>query len=127
MSDEPEKGRLARRHTDVPPWWETIVRAGLAAVPVIGGPLEVLVSDVAARDRDRVTEVGMTAIDAAGSPKVLLESVQRDERVADMLLMAAFAASQTSVEGKRRAMGRVVRRAARDDAAIDESQLISGF
>lgn len=124
MSDEPENGRLARRDTDVPPWWETIVKAGLAAVPVIGGPLEVLVADVAARDRARVTEVGMTAVEAAGSPEVLLDAVQRDERVGDMLVMSAFAASQTSVEGKRRAMGRVVGRAARDDAAIDESQLM---
>ena len=55
---------------------------------------------------------------------MLLDAVQRDERVADMLVTAAFAASRTSVEGKRRAMGRGVGRAARDDAAIDESQLM---
>jgi hypothetical protein len=38
MSDEPESGSLARRDPGVPPWGETIVKAGLAAVPVIGGP-----------------------------------------------------------------------------------------
>jgi hypothetical protein len=124
MGDEPENGRLARRDPHVPPWWETIVKAGLAAVPGIGGPLSVLVADVATRDRARVTEVGTTAIEAAGSPEVLLDAVQRDERVADMLVTAAFAASQTSVQGKRRAMGRVVGCAAQDDAVIDESQLM---
>jgi hypothetical protein len=96
----------------------------LLLFPVSGGPLSVLVADVATRDRARVTEVGTTAIEAAGSPEVLLDAVQRDERVADMLVTAAFAASQTSVQGKRRAMGRVVGRAAQDDAAIDESQLM---
>jgi hypothetical protein len=124
MSDGPENRDLARRDPDVPPWWETIVKAGLAAIPQIGGPLSVLVADVATRDRARVTEVGMTAVEAAGSPEVLLAAVQRDERVADLLVTAGFAASQTSVEGKRRAMGRVVGRAAQDDAAIDESQLM---
>ena len=124
MGDEPPNGGLARRDPDVPPWWETIVKAGLAAIPQIGGPLSVLIADVAARDRARVTEVGMTAVEAAGSPEVLLDAVQRDERVVDMLVMAAFAASQTSVQGKRRAMGRVVGSAARDDAEIDESQLM---
>jgi hypothetical protein len=124
MGDEPQDGGLACRDPDVPPWWETIVKAGLAAIPYYGGALSVLVADVAARDRARVTEVGMTAVEAAGSPEVLLDAVQRDERVADMLVTAAFAASQTSVQGKRRAMGRVVGRAARDDAAIDESQLM---
>jgi hypothetical protein len=124
MGDEPENRRLARRDPDVPPLWQTIVKAGLAAIPHIGGPLSVLVADVAVRDRARVTEVGMTAIEAAGSPEVLLDAVQGDERVADMLVTAAFAASRTSVEDKRRAMGRVVGRAARDDAAIDETQLM---
>jgi hypothetical protein len=80
------------------------VKAGLAALPSIGGALSVVVADVAVRDRNRVTEVGMTAVEAAGSQELLLDAVQRDERVADMLVMAAFTASQTSVEGKRRAM-----------------------
>ncbi len=116
--------RAAEPRPAVPSWPETIVKAGLAAIPVVGGSLSILVANVAARRRERVTELGMSAVAEAGSPQRLAEAAQGDERIADMLVSAAFAASETAVEEKRRAMGRVVGQAARDDARIDESQVL---
>jgi hypothetical protein len=110
--------------SSAPGWTETIVKAGLAAIPYIGGVLSTLVGDVAARRRKRVTEVGRYAIAEAGNPDTLLAAVQRNERLADMLVSAGFAASETPVQEKRRAMGRVIGRAARDDATIDDGQLM---
>jgi hypothetical protein len=123
MSDERNEHPPADA-SSAPGWPETIVKAGLAVIPYIGGVLSTLVGDVAARRRERVTETGQYAIAEAGNPDTLLAAVQRDERLADMLVSAVFAASETAVEEKRRAMGRVVGRAARDDATIDDGQLM---
>jgi hypothetical protein len=108
-----------------PGWPETIVKAGLARHPVYRwSSLDSCWRDVAARRRERVTETGQYAIAEAGNPDTLLAAVQRDERLADMLVSGVFAASETAVEEKRRAMGRVVGSAARDDATIDDGQLM---
>lgn len=119
-----EASASVARAPSAPGWPETLVKAGLAAIPIIGGVLETVVGDVAERRRERVTELGRHAVDEAGGPEALIDGVRRDERVADMLVSAAFAATESAVEEKRRAMGRAVGQAARDDAAIDESQIL---
>ncbi len=123
-SDEGPSEDIEPRSRSVPGWSETLVKAGLAAIPYVGGTLATIVADVAARHRERVTDLGNYAITEAGGPERFLQGVRGDERIADMLVSAAFAASETAVKDKRRAMGRVIGQAARDEALIDESQVL---
>jgi hypothetical protein len=103
---------------------ETVVKAGLAAVPVIGGSLATVVGDTLERRRDRVSEFGEAAVEALGSPEALLERLHAVERVSDLFVDGAVAASSTSMQAKRLAMGRVVARAASDDAEVELMQLV---
>jgi hypothetical protein len=108
-----------------PSWTETVVKAGLAAAPFVGGPLATLVDDMATRHWARVTEFAQVTIETIGDPEALVIALQQTERVADMFFQGAIAASTTSDERKRRAMGLVVGQAAAgDDVRIEESQLL---
>jgi len=77
------------------------------------------------RSRRNVAETGAAAIEEAGDAELFLERVGQDERLAYMLLNAAEAAERTSLGEKRRLLGRVVGRAAKDPALIDESELLT--
>ena len=112
------------RRGSAPTLIETVVKAGLAAVPVIGGSLATVVGDTLERRRERVAEFGEAAVAALGSPESLLERLHDDERVSDLFVDGAVAASGTSVQAKRRAMGRVVANAATDDAEVEVMQLV---
>jgi uncharacterized protein related to proFAR isomerase len=112
------------RRSSAPSWAETVVKAGLSAVPVVGGPLATLVDDIAARHRDRVTEFADAAIEGVGGPEEMMEALRKSERVADMFFEAAVASSATAHAQKRKAMAAVVAQAATDDARVDESQLL---
>ncbi len=100
------------------------MRAGLSAIPYVGGPLEVLVSDPIERRQARVRETGEVARETVGDDDAFVKRLQEDPVLADMLVEAAEAASRTDLSAKRRAMGRVVGNAVRDDALIEEGQLL---
>jgi hypothetical protein len=112
------------RRGSAPSWMETVVKAGVSAVPVIGGSLATVIGDTLERRRERVSEFGEAAVAALGSPETLLERLHADERVSDLFLDGAVAASSTSLRAKRRAMGRVVANAASDDAEVELMQLV---
>src|SRR5687768_10745432 len=50
----------------------TIVRAGIASIPVVGGPLEIIISDTIERRRARVAETGEAARSHVGDDELLL-------------------------------------------------------
>lgn len=102
----------------------TVVRAGLSAIPFVGGPLEVLVSDTIERRQARVMETGELARETVGDDDAFVKRLQEDPVLADMLVEASETASRTALSAKRRAMGRVVGNAVRDDALIEEGQLL---
>jgi hypothetical protein len=122
VSDEPSEG--IELQSTAPSWTETGVKAVLALIPYVGGAIETVVADILARRRDRAGEMTEAAVREAGGADRLLDAVRRNERVADLLLAAASAATSTALAWKRRAMGRVVGRAATDDALVDESELL---
>ena len=92
-------------------------------IPGVGGAIET-VADVAARRRERAREMAESAAREAGGADELLDAVGRNERVADLFLAAGSAAHRTALAWKRRAMGRVVGRAATDDALVDDNELL---
>ena len=121
MGDEPGEGIERRRRTVVD---GDRRQGGSCAHPGVGGAIETVVADVAARRRERAREMAESAAREAGGADALLDAVGRNERVADLFLAAGSAAQRTALAWKRRAMGRVVGRAATDDALVDDSELL---
>ena len=122
MTDEP--GERIEPQSAAPSWTETGVKAVLALIPGVGGAIETVVADVAARRRERAREMAESAAREAGGADALLDAVGRNERVADLFLAAGSAAQRTALAWKRRAMGRVVGRAAADEAFDDDSEML---
>jgi hypothetical protein len=115
---------MADHRADAPSWSETIVKSGLSAVPLVGGVLATIVSDVSARHRGRVTEYAKEVIAAVGNDDLVVQRLRTNEELTDIFTVGAIAASRSSLENKRRAMARVVSEAIRDDAKIDLSGLL---
>ena len=109
----------ARHHT------ETAILAAVSAIPYVGGPLALIAERTMDRSRTNIAEAGAAAIQEAGDPELFLDRVEQDERLAYMLMNAVEAAERTSLGAKRRLLGRVVGRAAKDPALIDESELLT--
>lgn len=104
----------------------TLVRAGFALVPGVGGALAELWAYAQDRDRWRVSQVGETLRDAVGDDDRLIRRLSDNERLMDMLVEAGEAARRTSWEAKRITMGRVLAHAVTDDAEIDyDAALVS--
>lgn len=104
-------------------WRDTAVVAGLAGVPIVGGPLAVIASRVLQSHRDGAQQAGEVAIAVVGDAGFFLDAIQSDDRLAALLVNAAEAASRTAYEDKRKMLGLVVGRAVLDPAQIDESEL----
>lgn len=103
---------------------ETALLAAVSLIPWVGGPLAIVAERTMERSRSNVAETGAAAIAEVGDPELFLQRIQQDERLAYMLLNAAEAAERSSLAAKRRLLGRVVGRAARDPALIDEGELL---
>lgn len=101
---------------------ETALVAAASAVPIVGGPIAIVLDRTLQRTRQNVVEVAQAAVYEAGA-EALVERLEDDERLAYLLLNAAEAGERTSMAAKRRLLGRAVGRAARDTARIDESEL----
>jgi hypothetical protein len=104
---------------------ETALLAAMSAIPYVGGPLALVAQRTMERSRENVAETGAAAIEEAGDAELFLQRVREDERLAYMLLNAAEAAERSSLVEKRILLGRVVGRAAKDPALIDESELLT--
>jgi hypothetical protein len=103
---------------------EVVVRAGLAAIPTVGGSLLVVADELLSRRRERVRQLAEQVM-AGQDPESVLDRLIADERLGELFIRAAEAAEVAPWEPKRRAMGRVVRAAlAGDDAEVLEDSLL---
>jgi hypothetical protein len=102
-------------------WDEAVFLAGVAAVPVIGGSLVVLLQKAFEDERRRIADVANAAREVVDHDATFVRRVEQDERLRDMLREALEAGARTSNEAKRVAMGRVLGQAVKDDAQIDDS------
>jgi hypothetical protein len=94
------------RRGSAPSWIETVVKAGVSAVPVIGGSLVAVIGDTLERRRERVSEFGEAAVAASEAPEALVERMQRDERISDLFLDGAVLSASTSMAAKASSDGK---------------------
>lgn len=102
---------------------DTVVRAALAAVPYVGGPLEVIVSDVRARQAARA-ETLVASIALAVGEETLALRLADDPRAEALFVNAVNAALRTGYEAKRQLLARVVANALQDGAILDDAELL---
>jgi hypothetical protein len=109
---------------DAPSVSSTVIRAVIAAVPYVGGPFEVIVSDWRARQAAKAeqTIADVLAVTGEDQLRARLGSVAEVEAV---FVEGVQAAIKTGVEAKRRLLAKAVANAVVDDARIDESWLIA--
>jgi hypothetical protein len=108
-----------------PSWPDILARAAIAASPQLAGSLAILYAGI----RDRWAARGSQVLEeiASGAPASELERRILEDGALDAALAAAVeAGARTSLEAKRRLLGRVVVRAVLDDSRVDEATLIVG-
>jgi hypothetical protein len=106
-----------------PPVAETVVKAILALVPVVGGAFVVVWEDARKHISARLQQTANEVVDAVGAEKLAQRFIESPEFEA-LAVNAMESAARTGHEAKRRLLARVVINAARDDARVDESVLI---
>lgn len=94
---------------EVPEWWDTLTRVALAAVPVVGGPAQVIYQDVRARLAARAAQT-MDEIVGETGLRLLRERVNSNPELEAILAQGVDAAMRTGYEAKRRAQGHLGRR-----------------
>lgn len=86
---------------DSPEWLvaalETLVVAGAASIPGIGGPLSVMFQGALTRARANVARAGAAAVEEAGSIDALAAAMHRDPHIANLVLIAGEAAARTAL------------------------------
>jgi hypothetical protein len=92
--------------------------AALSAIPTLGGPIQTLFDELYAGRRSRMESTAQEILEAVGGDG-LISRLQEDPRLEPLLGEALEAAARTGFEAKRRLLGRTVRNALQDDAAID--------
>ena len=110
---------------DTPRWVDTLIRAGASAVPLVGGPLEVLLSDVRERRAAKVRAL-VSDIERMAGEESFLQRVSSDPRLEGLFVDAVEAAVRTSIEAKRKLLARAVADASVDPTDIDHSELVVG-
>lgn len=106
---------------DSPPSWaETAKRATLAAVPYVGGSLQVVYEDVRARRAAMAGETISDIVSATGE-ELLVQRLAEDPVAEALFVNAVDAAVRTGLEAKRRLLARAVAEAVIDEARLDES------
>jgi len=102
---------------------DTVVRAALAAVPYVGGPLEVIVSDVRARQAAKAESLVASIALAVGEDTLALRLAE-DPRTEALFVNAVNAALRTGYEAKRLLLARVAAHALQDTAILDDAELL---
>lgn len=116
--------RLSSVADQTPPTWtDTAVSATIAAIPFVGGSLQVLYDDVRARYAAKAEQT-MTAIASNVGEAHLARRLAEDPQLEALFVNAVDAALRTGYEAKRRLLAKVVSAAVLDSARVDESQLI---
>lgn len=109
---------------EAPTWKETAVRATAAAIPYVGGTVQVLYEDVRARSAAKAGETIASIVRITGEP-ALAQRMSVDPVLEALFVNAVDAALRTGLEAKRRLLARAVADAVMDEARLDESQLVA--
>ena len=113
--------------TEPPTWGDTAGRAAaksIAAVPLVGATLQVIVEDVLARRRAAAGATVDMIIETVGED-ALAERVATDPVTEALFVNAVEAALRTGMQSKRRLLARAVADAVIDEAVLDESVLLA--
>lgn len=108
---------------DPPSWLETLAKAMLANIPVVGSAFEVVFADVRARRVARAQEF-LERISRVSDEREFIARLRSDPRLAQLFEAAVQSAIESVVEAKRRVLANAVSDATVDPMAIDQSELI---
>src|SRR5688500_922658 len=102
--------------TSTPTPGQTAVSAVLAAIPTVGGVLQVVYADTMARRAARAQDwaEGLAGGLSEGDVEDLEDLFAHDERLQDMLLVGLEAAMRSRVQAQRRALGAILGATIRD-------------
>ncbi len=116
--------RDVRSGDEVPGVLETVLKAGIAAIPMVGGSMLVLYED---SQRRWASKFERTVQDIAEMIDVddLANRLAGNPRLDALFMNAIDAATRTGYESKRRLLAKVVAQAALDEAKVDESELLA--
>lgn len=106
---------------------ETAIKAVLELVPFVGGAIATIFGDHMERRRGRIQETAAAAVDrVGGDADRITDRLKSDERFADIFFDGLAAASRSSIEAKRVAIGHALGDAAMGEGELelDESQLL---
>ena len=106
-----------------PPWGETVVKAVLTNIPILGPTAEVIVGDIRARRAARTGEF-LTRISQVQNERDFLIRLTADPRLERLFVEAVEAAIDSAVEAKRRVLANAVADASIDPMAMDSSELL---
>ncbi|MDJ0378507.1 hypothetical protein [Cryobacterium sp. PH31-L1] len=106
-----------------PGWIETIAKAVVTSVPFVGGPLEVIISDIRARRAAKAAEF-LERISRSQNERDFLERLKTDARLECIFVEAVETAIKTSLDSKRRVLANAVSDASLNPDRIDASELI---
>lgn len=107
----------------LPPFRETVIRAAISAIPTVGGPLEIIYTDVRARQAARLDAIVGDIVTETGEER-LLRKIDEDPYLEALFVRAVSAATRTGIRAKQRLLSRAVATSVLDDAKLDESQLV---
>lgn len=110
--------------TRVPSSVESVAKAALSLVPVVGGALASVLGDELERRRSAARHTAELVAEAVGDGEVLLARLQGDKRLAATFAQAVEAGMRSTMDEKRRAMAKAISRAVLDIAEVDETQLV---
>jgi hypothetical protein len=107
-----------------PPIEDSIVRLVLAAIPGVGGMLQVIYEDTRARYAAKVAGTIGDIVARAG-PDTVARRLAEDPDLEALFVAGIETATRTGNEAKRRLLAKVIANAILDDAKVEESQLIA--
>jgi hypothetical protein len=106
-----------------PNWVETLAKMVATSIPVVGGPLEVLIGDIRARRSARAVEF-LERISRAGDEQDFVRRLSLDPRLENLFVSAVESALATSLEAKRAALASAISNAAFDPSRVDKSESV---
>lgn len=103
---------------------ELWARAAFTAVPWVGGPAEIVYSGYRDRATTRVMDFFQELFERFDNPAELDARLASSDRLDAAFGRAVRAATESGLEEKRKALGRVVAGALEDDALVDGAELM---
>lgn len=107
---------------DPPDFFQTVVRAGIALIPGVGGAVQVIYEDVLANIAHRQWQTIQDIAAEVGDDR-LGQSLKADPVRQALFVNGVEVATRTGMEAKRRLLAKVISAAMLDDDKVDGAQL----